>query len=276
MEDLCVRKSKAFEGTVKYCTHRSEVTNTDMTFGLFEPGQEPLPVPVLWLSGLTCTHENFLTKAGALRIAQEHNILLIVPDTSPRGLDLPGEHYSWDFGSGAGFYLNATQEPWSGHYRMYDYIVKELVPMVVASYGVKGKLPIIGHSMGGHGALVIGLRNPEVFSSISAFAPILNPVNCAWGKKAFSSYLGDDITKWEEYDATHLVQKGVGKELPLMIDQGQEDQFLEEQLGLPAFTDMCKEVRREVQVNMRPGYDHGYYYISSFIEEHMKWHLERL
>ncbi len=277
MELVTQKTSKAFGGLVRYCTHRAVTTNCDMTFGLFEPGsltvEHPEKVrPMLWLSGLTCSHENFLTKAAALRFANEHGILLIVPDTSPRGYPLPGDSEGWDFGVGAGFYLNATETPWREHYRMYDYIVSELIPLVLGEYCLEGvRIPILG--MGGHGALVLGLRNPSMFSSISAFAPILNPKNCSWGVKAFSGYLGEDSTKWDQYDATCLVLDSQGAQLPLFIDQGEADEFLESQLGLTAFSAACQEMQRPVTIKRRAGYDHGYYFVATFIEEHLTWHL---
>lgn len=277
MELISEKTSRAFGGMVRYCTHRAVSTNCDMTFGLFEPTSSQVVRPMLWLSGLTCTHENFLAKAAALRFANEHGILLIVPDTSPRGCHLPGDSESWDFGVGAGFYLNATEKPWSDHYMMYDYIIAELIPFVLQGYGLEGvRMPILGHSMGGHGALVLGLRNPSMFTSISAFAPILHPKSCPWGLKAFSGYLGEDTTRWDQYDATCLVLAGQGVQIPLLIDQGEDDEFLESQLGLSAFSAACEQMQRSVTIKRRNGYDHGYYFIATFIEEHLRWHLKNM
>jgi len=248
-----------------------------MVFGAYLPPQaEERPVPLLWwLSGLTCTDENFMQKAGAQRLAAELGLAIVCPDTSPRGTDLPGEHDSYDFGSGAGFYVNATQPPWSAHYRMYDYVTQELPAIVARHLPVSEAQSVSGHSMGGHGALVCALKNPGKYRSVSAFAPICNPSNCPWGVKAFGAYLGDDRNAWAEWDASLLVPSA-RERLPLLIDQGSDDDFLGEQLRPGALEQACIATHHPLELRMREGYDHSYYFVASFIDDHLRHHAEAL
>lgn len=257
--------------------HHSAVLNCEMIFGVFLPPQaETGPVPVLyWLSGLTCNDENFAQKAGAQRLAAELGLAIVCPDTSPRGTDLPGEHDDWDFGSGAGFYINATQAPWSHHYNMFDYVNKELPSLVEASLPVTDKRSVSGHSMGGHGALMCALKDPERYQSVSAFAPICHPSESPWGVKAFSHYLGDDRNLWQEWDATQLVCK-VKKQLPILIDQGSEDNFLGEELKPGSLEQACICTHHPLEVRMQEGYDHSYFFIASFIDDHLRHHAKAL
>lgn len=266
-----------FGGFQRRYKHQSKTTGTEMVFSVYlPPGAENGGVPVLyWLSGLTCTDKNFVEKAGAQRYAAEHGIAIVAPDTSPRGLDLPGEHADWDFGSGAGFYVDATNAPWNTNYRMFSYVTQELPDLVESSLKLLPKRGISGHSMGGHGALVAALRLPERYASVSAFAPICNPVNVPWGQKAFSNYLGDDKKAWEAWDAACLL-KASGSRLTLLVDQGTKDQFLEAQLHPNALEEAGKSRGARVNVRMREGYDHSYYFISSFIGEHVAHHAKAL
>tara|TARA_B100000749_G_scaffold280259_1_gene275732 strand:+ start:88807 stop:89631 length:825 start_codon:yes stop_codon:yes gene_type:complete len=267
-----VKTHKSFAGETHFAEHESNITKTKMKFSYFMPESKKPDHAVIWLSGLTCTDENFITKAGAQRFLADNNALVICPDTSPRGLDLPAEHDSYDFGSGAGFYLNATTEGYSNHYRMYDYIVDELLS-ITRSFG-PSKVSLTGHSMGGHGALVIGLRNPDKFENVSAFSPIVNPTQCPWGKKAFAGYLGEDnLEQWKEYDACELVKSGKTRN-KILIDQGLSDEFYEKQLLTPNFEETCSNHGQELQVNYRDGYDHSYYFISTFIDEHLKFLIQ--
>ena len=247
-----------------------------MKFAVYLPLQAQAgPVPVLyWLSGLTCSEQNFITKAGAQRYAAEHGIAIVAPDTSPRGEGM-ADAEGYDLGLGAGFYLNATQEPWSVHYRMYDYVVNELPALVEANFPVSDARSISGHSMGGHGALVIALRNPGRYRSVSAFAPIVAPSRVPWGEKAFAAYLGDDRAAWARYDACELV-KAATERLPLLVDQGEADDFLETQLKPQRLVDACATAGHPLQLRMRPGYDHSYYFIASFIGEHIAHHAAAL
>ncbi len=264
---------RSFDGWVKRFEHRSEVLDCDMVFGVYLPPQaEQGPVPALWwLSGLTCTDENFLQKAGAQKLAAELGMALVCPDTSPRGTDLPGEHDDWDFGSGAGFYVNATREPWSRHYRMYDYVTRELPTLAESALPLDGRRSISGHSMGGHGALICALREPERWHSVSAFSPICHPSRCQWGIKAFSHYLGDDRNDWAEWDATQLVTH-VDKQLPILIDQGGDDEFLGDQLKPGSLEQACICTHHPLEINLREGYDHSYYFVASFIDDHLRHH----
>lgn len=248
-----------------------------MTFAIFLPPQaEQTPVPVLyWLSGLTCTDENFMQKAGAQHLAAELGMAIVAPDTSPRGTDLPGEHESYDLGSGAGFYVNATQAPWSAHYRMYDYVTKELPQLVEASFPVTDQRGISGHSMGGHGAIVCYLKNPGFYQSISAFAPICNPSNCPWGQKAFSHYLGVERDAWQEYDASHLIGEAAEK-APMLVDQGMDDEFLGEELKPGALEQGAIASHYPLELRYQDGYDHSYFFIASFIEDHLRHHAKGL
>jgi S-formylglutathione hydrolase len=250
-----------------------------MRFGVFLPPQaEARPVPLLyWLSGLTCTEENFIVKAGAQRVAAELGLALVVPDTSPRGLKIPGEDESYDFGTGAGFYVDATQAPWSRGYRMYSYVTKELPALIASSFPVDGeKAGIFGHSMGGHGALTIALKNPGQYKSVSAFAPISSPMRCPWGEKALTGYLGADRAAWREYDATALLEERGWKGPALLVDQGTEDQFLESQLKPELLEQACRRAGVPLELRLQAGYDHSYFFIASFIEDHLRFHARKL
>jgi S-formylglutathione hydrolase len=249
-----------------------------MAFAIYLPPQaEQQRVPVLyWLSGLSCTEENFVQKAGAQRIAAELGIALVAPDTSPRGECVPDDPQGdYDFGLGAGFYLNAVQEPWARHYRMYDYVVKELPALIEELFPVTGERSISGHSMGGHGAIVCALRNPERYRSVSAFAPIANPMNCPWGQKAFSGYLGKERKLWLDYDSSVLIGEAKDQ-LPLLVDQGGKDQFLSEQLKPEALRQAAEENGYPLVYRQQDGYDHSYYFIASFIEDHLRFHADFL
>ncbi|QEL10623.1 S-formylglutathione hydrolase [Kushneria phosphatilytica] len=272
-----VSANKSFGGWVSRFTHYSEVLDCDMTFGIYLPPQaEEERVPLLWwLSGLTCTDENFMQKAGAQKLAAELGIAIICPDTSPRGTDLPGEHERFDFGSGAGFYVNATREPWSRHYRMYDYVTRELPELIREHFPLNGREAISGHSMGGHGALVCALRQPGRYVSVSAFSPVCHPVNCPWGEQAFSHYLGDDRALWAEYDACALIRAGTSRQ-PLLVEQGEDDNFLDEQLQPGELERTCQECDHELTLNYRPGYDHSYFFVASFIDDHLRYHARYL
>jgi S-formylglutathione hydrolase len=269
-----IKRAKTFEGDTIFYSHKSYVTKTTMNFSVYRPKSSRIESAIIWLSGLTCNEENFITKAGAQRYLKDTNTMIICPDTSPRGLDLPGEHESYDFGSGAGFYLNATSENYKNNYQMYDYISKELVSILKNEFNIT-KLSLMGHSMGGHGALVIGLREQDLFKSISAFSPLVNPTACAWGKKAMSGYLNNDDDA-KLYDATELVKSGYRRSDCILIDQGLDDEFLEKELLTENFKDACADNNQEVKICYREGYDHSYYYISSFIEEHINFHLKAL
>lgn len=272
-----VSSTKAFGGWHQQHSHQSQSTQCTMRFAVFLPPQTETGsrVPVLyWLSGLTCTDENFMQKAGALREAARLGIAIVAPDTSPRGEGVADDpEGSYDFGLGAGFYLNATQPPYEKHYRMYDYVVHELPKIIEANFPVTQQRAIIGHSMGGHGALTIALKNSERYSSVSAFAPIANPINCPWGQKAFSGYLGDDQKTWLEYDATELMKANeTGRQLPMLVDQGDADNFLQEQLHPQAFATAAQQADYPLTLRMQPGYDHSYFFISTFIDEHLRFH----
>ncbi|WP_415892067.1 S-formylglutathione hydrolase [Neptuniibacter sp. PT8_73] len=264
---------KSFGGWQKQYQHDSTSLNCSMRFSIFLPPQtlagEKVPV-LYWLSGLTCTDENFIQKAGAQRVAAELDIAIVTPDTSPRGDDVADDP-GYDLGMGAGFYVNATQAPWQQHYQMYDYIVTELPALIEANFPVTEQRAISGHSMGGHGALMIALRNPQRFSSVSAFSPITNPTNCPWGQKAFSAYLGNDAEVWKQYDSCELI-KDTNNFMPTLIDQGKKDQFLDEQLKPEALLAAAGD--NPVELRLHDGYDHSYYFIASFIEEHLRFHAK--
>lgn len=270
-------ENRSFGGQQRRYKHDSESLGVPMTFSIFLPPQaDNKAVPVMyWLSGLTCTDENFVQKAGAQRLAAKLGLAIVCPDTSPRGTDLPGEHDSYDFGSGAGFYVNATREPWSAHYRMYDYVTEELPALIRENFPVNDKCSISGHSMGGHGALVCALRNPGQYKAVSAFAPICNPSDVPWGEKAFRGYLGDDKSEWAEYDASLLVLTATEK-LPILVDQGSHDNFLEEQLAPDALVDACHKVNHPIDFRMQSGYDHSYFFIATFIDDHLRHHAQAL
>ena len=271
-----------FGGKVGFYRHRSSVNNCDMRFAVFVPQQAAnTKVPVLtFLSGLTCTEETFMIKSGAQRIAAELGLMLISPDTSPRGDEVPDDpDGAYDFGIAAGFYLNATEAPWSANFQMYDYVTKELPDIIFTEFpGDRDRQGIFGHSMGGHGALTVGLRNPDTFRSISAFAPICSPMNCPWGQKAFSNYLGADQASWTRYDATELV-KGLGDSRPqnkILIDQGLDDQFLEQELHPHLFEAACAEHSVDLELRRHQGYDHGYYFISTLMKDQLEHHSSLL
>jgi S-formylglutathione hydrolase len=249
-----------------------------MRFSVFEPPQaRDGRVPVLYyLAGLTCTEETFMIKAGAQRLAAELGLMLIAPDTSPRSPRLPGDDASWDFGLGAGFYVDATEAPWSAHYRMYSYVTRELPGLIAANFAVDpARQGVFGHSMGGHGALICALRNPGQYRSVSAFAPIAAPMRCPWGRKAFTGYLGGDESTWLDYDATALVSQRPF-DGAILIDQGTADKFLAEQLNPDLFADACRASGQAFELRMHAGYDHGYYFIQTFMPDHLRWHATAL
>ena len=266
-----------FGGWQDVYRHQSKVLGCAMNFAIYLPPQAADgPVPVLyWLSGLTCTEQNFITKAGAQRYAAEHGIAIVAPDTSPRGEDV-ADAEGYDLGKGAGFYVNATQAPWSAHYRMYDYVVEELPALVEANFPVTDRRAVSGHSMGGHGALVVALRNPGRYRSVSAFSPIVAPSKVPWGEKAFTAYLGDDREAWQQYDATALVAGGLNERLPLLIEQGGADEFLASELKPELLQRAAEAQGHPLTLNLRPGYDHSYYFIASFIGEHIAHHARAL
>jgi S-formylglutathione hydrolase len=270
---------RSFGGEQRRYRHHAESLGCDMVFSVFLPPQAANgPVPVLYyLSGLTCTDENFVAKAGAQQHAAEHGIAIVAPDTSPRGDGVPDDpEGSWDFGLGAGFYVNATQAPWKTHYRMYDYVVDELPALVNELLPVDGqRAGITGHSMGGHGALTIGLRNPSRFRSVSAFSPICSPANCPWGHKALGNYLGADTAAWLEHDACHLIQQ-TEERLPILIDQGGNDGFLVEQLKPELLLKAATDAGYPVTLRVQAGYDHSYFFVASFIGEHLAFHATHL
>ena len=267
---------KLFAGRqIKY-QHHSDSVKGVMHFSVYlPPAAEKQKVPVLyWLSGLTCTDENFSVKAGAQRVAAELGIALVIPDTSPRGEQV-ADDAAYDLGQGAGFYVNATQEPWATHYQMYDYISRELPSLVEAHLPVTSDKAISGHSMGGHGALVIALREAGAYRSVSAFSPICQPTECDWGKKAFTAYLGDDQSQWLQYDASFLLAQKQSS-LPILIDQGEGDQFYPSQLRTESLMEANQRSQSGAQIRLQPGYDHSYFFISSFIEEHLRFHARHL
>lgn len=273
-----VSSNRSHGGTQAVYTHQSSATGTSMTFSVFVPPHAPgAKLPVLWyLSGLTCTHAN-VTEKGEFRAAcAEHGIIFIAPDTSPRGDDVPDDE-AYDFGKGAGFYVDATEQPWATHFKMRSYIEHELPGLIAAQFPMAdmARQGITGHSMGGHGALTIALRNPSRFRSVSAFSPIVSPLNCPWGEKALGGYLGSDEAAWREYDACALITDGA--RLPdLLVDQGEADSFLVEQLKTELLAEACAAAGQSATIRMQPGYDHSYYFISSFMAEHVGWHAARL
>ncbi len=273
-----IESVKEFGGWLKQYTHTSTSCHCEMTFSVYLPPlaeKEAVPA-VYWLSGLTCTDDNFRTKAGAQRYASELGLALIIPDTSPRGDDVPDAKDRYDLGKGAGFYVNAVQEPWVKNYHMYDYVTQELVELVEANFPViKGVRSISGHSMGGHGALICGFKNPGMYRSVSAFAPICNPVNCGWGQGCFSAYLGDDKALWEAYDATSLVNAGTER-VPVLIDHGLGDEFLADQLYPQNLQAACEKQDFPVTLRMQDGYDHSYHFIATYIGEHLAFHEKAL
>ncbi|MES2336990.1 MAG: S-formylglutathione hydrolase [Pseudomonadota bacterium] len=273
-----ISESKAFGGVQGVYAHASGATGTDMTFAVFVPGHAVgATLPVLWyLSGLTCTHANVMDKGEYRRACAEHGVILIAPDTSPRGDGVPDDD-AWDFGQGAGFYVDATQDPWSANFRMRSYVEDELPALVAAAFPVAdlSRQSIFGHSMGGHGALTIALRNAGRFRSVSAFAPIASPLNCAWGDKALGGYLGPDRAAWRAYDACALIDDGARVDA-ILVDQGDADSFLVEQLKPEMLAAACDRAGIDLTLRMQPGYDHSYNFISTFMADHVGWHAERL
>ncbi len=272
-----IERKACFGGWQEVYEHASDALACTMRFGVYLPPQatDSARLPVLyWLSGLTCTEQNFITKSGAQPYAAEHGIVLVAPDTSPRGDDVPDAD-GYDLGKGAGFYVDATQTPWATHYRMYDYVVNELPALVEAHLPVSDARAISGHSMGGHGALVAALRNPGRYRSVSAFSPIVAPSQVPWGEKAFAAYLGDDRDTWRAYDATELV-RDAQERLPLLVDQGDADEFLDGQLKPDLLRAACAAAGHPLTLRLQPGYDHSYYFIASFIGEHIAHHAAAL
>lgn len=273
-----ISQNRAYEGEQFVCSHQSRETGTEMTFSVYVPPHMPgIKLPVLWyLSGLTCTHENVTEKGEYRRACAEHGIVFVAPDTSPRGEGVPDAADEYDFGKGAGFYVDATQEPWAKHYRMRSYIEQELPEVIAAEFPVDlERQSITGHSMGGHGALTIALRNPDRFRSVSAFSPIVAPSQVPWGEKALGRYLGEDKSAWRDYDAVALIEDGARLD-HLLVDQGTADNFLEEQLKTGALSMACAKAGMKPEIRMQQGYDHSYYFISTFMAEHIAWHAERL
>ncbi|XP_012288351.1 S-formylglutathione hydrolase [Orussus abietinus] len=277
-----ISANKSFGGWQKVYSHDSLTLGCKMNFGIYLPPQtkeEPVPV-IYWLSGLTCTEANFIQKAGAQKYAAEHGVILVAPDTSPRGLEIPGEEDSWDFGTGAGFYVNATAEPWKTNYKMFSYITKELPTLINQNFPtIPGNQSIMGHSMGGHGALISALKNPGQYKTVSAFAPISNPIKCPWGKKAFSGYFGEKTaeSEWKNWDATELVKQYKGPPLDILVDQGTEDNFLKQGQLLPEnLLAATKDAGLTLVLRNQDGYDHSYFFISTFIEDHIIHHAKYL
>ncbi|OVE81023.1 S-formylglutathione hydrolase [bacterium K02(2017)] len=272
------KKNKSFSGWTEFYEHPSECCPETMRFSIYRPPQaENQDVPILyWLSGLTCSEENVMAKSGIQEQAAKHGIMIVAPDTSPRGANIEGEDDAWDFGSGAGFYLNATEPKWSKHYNMYDYVLKELPEIINQNFPVQNNnKSISGHSMGGHGALTIALKNLDEFKSCSAFAPICAPTLCPWGQKAFKNYLGDDVQSWQDYDAHLLMLKTQGQ-VPILIDQGSSDEFLTEQLLPQKLIEAAKSREFSLDYREQVGYDHSYYFIASFMADHLAFHAKYL
>jgi len=271
---------KCFGGEQKVYTHESSETKTTMSFGVYLPEKAKTDKchVVYWLSGLTCTEQNFVTKAGAQEAASELGLIVVAPDTSPRGANIEGEEDGWDFGTGAGFYVDATEEKWTNNYRMYSYVTKELPGLINQNFPTTGKASIFGHSMGGHGALICALKNPGMYQSASSFAAICNPVNCPWGKKAFGGYLGSNEEAWKAYDASELTKVYSGPALNILADQGSADGFLTQNQLLPeALTEAAlSNANVSVTSRMQDGYDHSYFFIASFVKEHLRFHSKHL
>lgn len=273
--------NKMFGGEQSVYSHESAACSCEMKFAIFSPPEDKHrtgPYPVLyWLSGLTCTEENFVTKAGAQRAAVELGVVIVAPDTSPRGAGVPDDRDgAYDFGLGAGFYVDATEAPWSKHYRMYSYVTEELPVLIEKEFPVDAsRVGVFGHSMGGHGALTIALKNPEKYKSVSAFSPIVSPLNCPWGEKALGGYIGADRAAWRKYDACALIEDGA-RVPAILVDQGKADQFLTEQLKPELLVAACAETDIDLTLRHQPGYDHSYYFIASFMEDHLRWHAARL
>jgi S-formylglutathione hydrolase len=268
-----------FGGVQGFYKHDSNVIGLPMRFGVYRPPQAKLgPVPALiWLAGLTCTEETFAIKAGAQRLAAELGLMLVTPDTSPRDTGIEGADAAWDFGTAAGFYLDATAEPWATHFRMESYVTQELPALLAQHFALPlDRVGLFGHSMGGHGALTLALRHPKLYRSVSAFAPIAAPTQCPWGVKAFSGYLGTNRSSWAAHDATALVMAGRRFPGPVLIDQGEADKFLAEQLNPGLFEGACRQAGVDLRLRRHAGYDHGYYFIASFIDDHLRHHAAAL
>ena len=264
-------------GTLRYLRHDSVTTGTPMTLSVFVPaGEGPFPV-LIWLSGLTCTEDNFTTKSGAYAAAAEHGVIIVAPDTSPRGEGVADDP-AYDLGQGAGFYVDATEAPWAPHFRMETYVVEELVGLIDAEFPTTRVRSVSGHSMGGHGALTLALRHPHLFRSVSAFAPISSPTRCPWGEKAFNAYLGPDREAWEAHDAARLIETGIGEGCydDILIDQGDADPFLVEQLKPELLVAAGQAAGQTITLRMQPGYDHSYFFMASFIADHVAFHARRL
>jgi S-formylglutathione hydrolase len=272
-----VKQHAVHGGTLRYLRHDSAITGTPMTLSVFvPPGEGPFPV-LIWLSGLTCTEDNFTTKAGAYRAAAEHGVIIVAPDTSPRGEGVADDP-AYDLGQGAGFYVDATQAPWAPHFRMEAYITEELTGLIDDQFPTTGLRSISGHSMGGHGALTLALRHPDLFRSVSAFAPICSPSRCPWGEKAFTAYFGEDRATWDRHDAARLIESGAAKGVydDILIDQGDADSFLTQQLKPELLTAAAKAAGQTLTLRMQPGYDHSYFFMASFIADHVAFHAKRL
>lgn len=272
-----VKSHAVHGGTLHYLKHDSVSTGTAMTLSVFmPPGEGPFPV-LIWLSGLSCTEDNFTTKAGAYGAAAAQGVIVVAPDTSPRGEGVADDP-AYDLGQGAGFYVDATQAPWAPHFRMETYVVEELIALIDEQFPTTGPRGISGHSMGGHGALTLALRHPEVFRSVSAFAPICSPTRCAWGEKAFTAYLGDDREEWAKHDAATLIRAGAARSKfdDILIDQGDADSFLVDQLKPELLQAAADATGQSVTIRMQPGYDHSYFFMASFIADHVAFHAARL
>ena len=272
-----VKQHAVHGGTLRYLRHDSAITGTPMTLSVFvPPGEGPFPV-LIWLSGLTCTEDNFTIKAGAYRAAAEHGVIIVAPDTSPRGEGVADDP-AYDLGQGAGFYVDATQAPWAPHFRMEAYVTEELTGLIDDQFPTTGLRSISGHSMGGHGALTLALRHPDLFRSVSAFAPICSPSRCPWGEKAFTAYFGEDRATWDRHDAARLIESGAAKGVydDILIDQGDADSFLTEQLKPELLTAAAKAAGQTLTLRMQPGYDHSYFFMASFIADHVAFHAKRL
>ena len=271
-----LQQHRVHGGTLSYCRHASAATGTPMRFSVFVP-QVDGPVPYLiWLSGLTCTEDNFTTKAGAYAAAAKAGVAIVAPDTSPRGEGVADDP-AYDLGQGAGFYVDAVQAPWAPHFKMESYIVADMIAAVEGAFPLDpSRRGVFGHSMGGHGALTLTLRHPELFKAVSAFAPICSPTQCAWGQKAFAAYLGPDETAWREHDAALLIEAGRARVSEILVDQGTADNFLVEQLKPELLAAACETAGVTLTLRMQEGYDHSYFFISSFVADHVAWHAERL
>ena len=264
-------------GTLRYLKHDSATTGTPMTLSVFVPaGEGPVPV-LIWLSGLTCTEDNFTTKAGAYKAAAEHGVIIVAPDTSPRGEGVADDP-AYDLGQGAGFYVDATQGPWAPHFRMESYVTGELIDLIDGAFPTAKTRSIFGHSMGGHGALTLALRHPELFKSVSAFAPISSPTRCPWGEKAFSAYLGEDRAEWAKHDAALLIEGGAAQGVfdDILVDQGDADSFLTDQLKPELLQAAAQKAGQGLTLRMQPGYDHSYFFMASFVDDHVAFHAKRL